>query len=308
MNTRLIAHRGGPVAAPENTLAAFRRSYQIGRADSLELDVGMTSDGVLAVLHDDTMERTTNGRGRLDQTPWSEVAQLDAGSWFAPQFKGEPVPRLDQVMDWAKGRIPLTLELKASLQSRAGVAEALLQLIEERGMESQVSVISFSRPLVEEVERLRPELQTGLLFSERPTLKRVATGVAAGVGAGLVMAAVAGAPLLAGLGLCLFSAVSGGWLGKKVAARRLQSEALKSGVDTVLPFWIDVDRGLVESARAAGKSVVPYTANHPRLVRHLFNLGVAGVITDVPEQQSQVPIEEAGRTPGTNLVHSRNPC
>src|SRR5512134_2899743 len=87
----IIAHRGSSTHAPENTLAAFVLAADQG-ADAIELDVTLTRDGQVVVIHDDTLERTTNGHGRIDQLLYAQVAQVDAGAKFDPKFAGERVP------------------------------------------------------------------------------------------------------------------------------------------------------------------------------------------------------------------------
>src|SRR6478609_8173094 len=92
---QVIGHRGLLQSAPENTLAGFRACLEL--RVGFEFDVRRTSDGQLVCLHDQTLERTTNGKGLLSGLPWSEVEKLDAGGWFDPAFRGERVPRVDQV-------------------------------------------------------------------------------------------------------------------------------------------------------------------------------------------------------------------
>lgn len=277
----IVAHRGGSKKAPENTLASARHAYASG-ATSMELDVGLSSDGEFFVLHDDTLDRTTNGKGRLDQTPSTLVETLDAGSWFGPEFAGEPVPRLTQILDFAKDKIHFTLEMKKSA-AKPGVARKLVDMLKERGMTGQVSVISFSSQFVHEVEALAPEIDTGLLLSEQPTVKAMKTGLAAGAGAGLVASLAGGAHPAAALGITVGSGLVGALVGKWISSNRNQQLASRMGVDAVLPFWLDADKGLVKAAESHGKRVVPYTANHPWLVGRLQRNGVASVITDVPE-------------------------
>ena len=277
----IIAHRGGAKRAPENTLASARHAYASG-ASSMELDVGLSSDGEFYILHDDTLDRTTNGRGRLDQTPAAEIDQLDAGSWFASEFAGEPVPRLADALDFAKDKIHFTIEMKASA-ARPGVAKRLLGLLREREMTEQVSVISFACDFVQEVESLAPEIDTGLLLSERPTVTSMKTGLALGAAAGLVGSLAGQIHPLAGLGITVASSVLGALAGKWVSSKSQQALVKKVGVDTLLPFWLDANKGLVKAAQDQGKRVVPYTANHPFLVKNLVANGVAAVITDVPE-------------------------
>ena len=96
----VIAHRGGSVVAPENTLEAFRRAIDSG-ADAIELDVRLTKDGHLAVIHDRRVDRTTSGTGVIGRLTLAEIKELDAGSWFGPDFKSARVPTLDEVVDEA---------------------------------------------------------------------------------------------------------------------------------------------------------------------------------------------------------------
>jgi glycerophosphoryl diester phosphodiesterase len=107
----LYAHRGASADAPENTLAAFRRAIAAG-ADGVELDVHLSADGVPMVIHDATLGRTTDGDGRVGAYPAAELALLDAGSWFAADYAGEPVPTLSEVLDLLAGKLRINIEIK----------------------------------------------------------------------------------------------------------------------------------------------------------------------------------------------------
>ena len=96
--TRVVAHRGNSAVAPQNTLAAFEAAARAG-ADSIELDVQLTSDGHVVVIHDDTLDATTSGTGWLKDTPLAAVRELDAGAWFAPAYAGQRVPLLAEVVE-----------------------------------------------------------------------------------------------------------------------------------------------------------------------------------------------------------------
>jgi glycerophosphoryl diester phosphodiesterase len=281
-----IAHRGASKQAPENTLAAFRRAYALG-ANSTELDVALSSDGEMFILHDDTLDRTTNGRGPISGLTANEISRLDAGSWFSPAHADEQVPKLAEVLDWAKDKIHLTIEMKPS-SVKAGVAERLVSMINARDMTDQVSVISFASDFVNEVEELAPAIDTGLLLSERPTVentcKGAKLGLAVGVGAGLLGSLSGVLSPMAALGVAAASVFLGGWLGKLVVSAQHRKLARNIRVDTVMPFWLDANKGLVRAAQEHGKRVVPYTANNPKLVGHLFDNGVTAVICDVPER------------------------
>lgn len=94
----IIAHRGASSAAPENTLAAFRRAADEGAA-WIECDVKLTADGRPIIFHDDTLDRTTDGGGVVDDYTLDVIGALDAGGWFSPEFRGEPVPTLEEMLD-----------------------------------------------------------------------------------------------------------------------------------------------------------------------------------------------------------------
>ncbi|MBI2962747.1 MAG: glycerophosphodiester phosphodiesterase [Deltaproteobacteria bacterium] len=106
-----IAHRGASGHCPENTRVAFLRAIESG-ADMVELDCQRTRDGALVILHDETLERTTNGRGRVRDRTLKELKALDAGSWFASRFAGEEVLTLEQAIEILRGHVELNLEIK----------------------------------------------------------------------------------------------------------------------------------------------------------------------------------------------------
>lgn len=107
----IFAHRGASRYAPENTMAAFDLAFSMG-APAIELDTMLTKDGVPVVMHDRTVNRTTNGSGRVDQLTFGEIARLDAGSYFSKDFTGERVPRLADVLAKYKGKMLVNIELK----------------------------------------------------------------------------------------------------------------------------------------------------------------------------------------------------
>ena len=107
------AHRGFSKIAPENTIPALQAAFDAG-ADLAEIDVRMTADGAVVLMHDALVDRTTSGNGLVSALSLSEVKQLDAGSWFERSYAGTSVPTLDEVLDWSRGRLALLIELKNS--------------------------------------------------------------------------------------------------------------------------------------------------------------------------------------------------
>ena len=127
---RIIGHRGAAASAPENTLAGFRRAAALG-ARWVEFDVRLTRDGRCILLHDDTLERTTDGRGAAARMGFAEIRRLDAGSWFAPEFRGELVPSLEEAIAClGELRLGAVVELKPSPGGEAELARAALAVLE----------------------------------------------------------------------------------------------------------------------------------------------------------------------------------
>lgn len=161
--TRVIAHRGFSGAAPENTIAAIRAAIEI-EADMAEIDVTLTSDGHIVVFHDETLDRTTNGSGRVSDFTLAELQQLDAGSWFAPEFAGERIPTLDAVLDEIDGQILLNVEIKSEAVER-GVVAKVASAIYKRKMDGLVVVSSFSPTALEQMHAEAPDIRTAVLYN-----------------------------------------------------------------------------------------------------------------------------------------------
>ena len=158
----VVGHRGWSAVAPENTLVSAKLAVQAG-ADGTEFDVQATRDGVVVLLHDKTLDRTTNGQGELSTKTWPELQSLDAGSWKAPQFASEPLPTLDQQLRALKDTdCQPVIEIKAT-----GISDKVVRAVRELGMVDQVAVIAFSGDVVREIRTLEPRIPCAWLASER---------------------------------------------------------------------------------------------------------------------------------------------
>jgi glycerophosphoryl diester phosphodiesterase len=162
----IIGHRGALDCAPENTMASFREALAQG-ADLIELDVQMSADGQLVVIHDQTLERTTNGRGLVADTTLAEIQALDAGSWFSPEFAGERVPELSEVLAWIKGKAGLAIEIKNGPIFYEGIEQKIVGALKRYDMIEHTIVISFDHPCLYRIKKLCPELNTGILVVSR---------------------------------------------------------------------------------------------------------------------------------------------
>ena len=158
----VIAHRGASSYAPENTFAAFDLAIRMG-VSHIELDVHFTSDGHVVVIHDDTVDRTTNGHGPVASHTLTGLQALDAGSWFGKGFAGERIPVFAAVLERYKGRVHIHVEIKGHSPH---LVERTVDLVREHAMERAVTITSFQRSSLEETRAYAPELPTGWLVGQ----------------------------------------------------------------------------------------------------------------------------------------------
>jgi glycerophosphoryl diester phosphodiesterase len=165
----VIGHRGAAGLAPENTLASFRTAIALG-VDAVEFDLHLSRDRELVVIHDDTLDRTTTGTGRIEALSLEEIRRADAGAKWGPRFAGERVPTLREVIDLVRETAPprfrLNIELKFAAGRKGGpegFEQKVLDLVREAGMLTRTTVQSFHHPSVALAKRLAPEIRAGLL-------------------------------------------------------------------------------------------------------------------------------------------------
>lgn len=162
---KIVGHRGAKAYEPENTLRSIRRALALG-VQAVEIDIHLSRDGHLAVIHDATVDRTTNGQGRVAELDWAALRRLDAG-------QGERIPELAEVVEAVLGRAHLFIEVKAP-----EAAPVLLKFLRERQLFEAVTVISFWHPVIKALRQEEPRLQAGVLFVgcpvDPPALARAA--------------------------------------------------------------------------------------------------------------------------------------
>jgi glycerophosphoryl diester phosphodiesterase len=272
----VIAHRGASGYAPEHTLASYDLALEMG-ADYLEQDLQMTKDGVLVVLHDDTLDRTTGGTctGRVIDRTLEEVQRCDAGSWFnvahpdraRPEYAGQRIPTLEEVLARYGERASFYIETK-NPEDAPGMEEALLALLDRYDLrrpaagEWRVLIQSFSEQSLRKIHALDPSLPLIQLTRARWATPRT------------------------------------------IRARLPEIREYAVGIG---PSWRDVDARLVEAARAACLEVHPYTVNEPARMERLTALGVSGMFTDTPDVLlAQRPADEPRRRTALRLAAERN--
>lgn len=252
-----IAHRGASSLAPENTLVAAQKAFDLG-ADMWELDVSVTADGELILLHDDSLVRTTNVQTVFpDRTPWlitnftlTELRQLDAGAWFietdpfgtiaggavtpAEQkaIRGQPLPTLREALLFTRERDwRVNIEIKELIPPLTNfpVLEAVVNLVESLTMRKQVLLSSFVHPYIQQAKALSPAIAAAVLLD-------------------------AGAAWPTGL-----------------------------TVDAFHPHYTSVETTRTQALRREGVGVNPWTVNDPAEMERLIRAGVTGMFTDFPQ-------------------------
>ena len=243
----VMAHRGGAGLWPENTLLAFERARELG-ADVIEMDVQSTADGVLVVLHDATLDRTTDGSGRVGALTLAQLKKLDAGYRFSTdggktfpwRGRGVAVPTLDEVFT----RLPSMRFNIEPKQESPSIVKPLCRAIREKGMADKVTVGSFRQGVLDEFRKECPEVATSAGPGEVAEFLRASRNGGA-----------AGEPKF----------------------KALQVPETAMGVQVLT-------RSFVESARARGLQVHAWTVNDADAMRRLKDLGVDGIMTDYPDR------------------------
>ncbi|NOZ27924.1 MAG: glycerophosphodiester phosphodiesterase [Chloroflexi bacterium] len=160
----VFAHRGAKAVAPENTIPAFLKAAEMG-ADGVELDVQFSSDGALVVIHNMTLDETTDGHGRVTSHTLEELKRLDAGSWFAPEFAGTRLCTLEEALDAIGDRLLVNIEMKSFSMGNDGMAEEVARIIQQRDLYDQVLVSSFNPFTLRRLKKVDPRIETGLLYA-----------------------------------------------------------------------------------------------------------------------------------------------
>lgn len=139
----VLGHRGARAYAPMNTLPGFECAAEQG-ADGIELDIHLSKDGEIVVIHDFTVDATTNGTGNVADLTLAQLKELDAGSWFGTEFAGAQIPTLDEVFEWVAQRFLVNVEIKSQAARTDGIEQKLAEKIKRHAMQAHVIVSSFN--------------------------------------------------------------------------------------------------------------------------------------------------------------------
>lgn len=169
-NMKIFAHRGESGLFPENTMIAFQGAFDAG-SHGIELDVQMTKDGELVVIHDERIERTTNGIGFVKDLSLKQLKKYDAGSWFHSDYHKESIPTLQEVLNWVRSlpkELIVNIELKNDIIEYQKIEEKVLELIYQMGLQHQSILSSFNIKSLRTIYELDNKIETALLFEGVP--------------------------------------------------------------------------------------------------------------------------------------------
>ncbi|MCG9125997.1 hypothetical protein JT359_00195 [Candidatus Poribacteria bacterium] len=162
-----IAHRGASGIAPENTIAAFKKAIEIG-VDAVELDLQGTADGEVVVIHDASLDRTTDQSGQIKDSSLETIKQADAGTWFDTKFAGESVPTLAEALVAIADNAIALLEIKD-----VSVTESVVRIVQKMDMVEQSVIISFNSSAIQTVRSLEPRLPTGYIIGSKENIQPI---------------------------------------------------------------------------------------------------------------------------------------
>lgn len=168
MSNLCVAHRGFSGIAPENTMAAVTLAMEQPYVQWIEVDVQLSKDGVPLLIHDYTLNRTTNGRGPVKDRTWEELQRLDAGRWKSKAYAGEKLISLDEFLDKIKGRLQANIEVKTEGNLYPGIEEKIISAVRKRRMEQDVVLTSFEPRILAKIKELGRGIRTGLIIDRKP--------------------------------------------------------------------------------------------------------------------------------------------
>lgn len=167
MTTKIIAHRGASKYAPENTMPAFELAYKM-KADGIETDIQLTKDNIPVLIHDEQINRTTNGKGYIKDFTFDQLKQLDAGSWFSSEFSGTSIISLDEFLQWAKDKLlNLNIELKNNKIDYRHLESIVYEMIDYYQLLNRTILSSFNPNSIKRMRRFANGVNVSFLTSRR---------------------------------------------------------------------------------------------------------------------------------------------
>ncbi len=240
----VIGHRGASGYYPENTLVSFEKAIEMG-ADMLELDVHVTKDDSIVVMHDYSVSRTTNGKGEIENMDFDEIRALDAGSWFNEKFKNEKVPTLNEVLQLVNGRTKVLVELKwPSKGIYKDLVKKVIDIVRQHHAESWVILQSFETRYLQQAAELAPDLTVQQLVFGKSALLPV-------------------------------------YFERSLKFGNFKPEPNAASVNI---FYMYITPSFLKKMHKMGKTVYAFTPNNESDMRKLIAMGVDGIITNYPDK------------------------
>jgi len=168
----VIAHRGANKYAPQNTISAFKKAYELG-CDGFETDVHITKDGKIVICHNYTIDETSTGKGKVADMTLDELKSYDFGSYFSKQFEGTEIPTIDEFLSFVETTdiSVLNIEIKSPRESETAIVRETIKAVKEHDLFDRLLISSFDPKLLVEAKRIDSKCKTGFLYSPKsPTL------------------------------------------------------------------------------------------------------------------------------------------
>lgn len=244
-NTKIaiIAHRGASGSAPENTIAAIQLALKM-EADMIEIDVHLSKDGIPVIIHDETLNRTTNGKGEVKNFNVEDLKKLDAGKWFSDKYIGEKIPTLEEVITLIKGKCILLIEIKHGSSIYPNIEKTVLEIIHDKKAEKECIIQSFECEVLDNLRKLNCPVE----------IQKLVTG---------------NVPFLP---LHIDSKLKFG------------SIYQYQKVSAINPNFKFVNTNAVNKIHASGKKIFTWTVNEEQEMKRMIEYGVDGIITNFPEK------------------------
>jgi len=240
-NVTITSHRGAGGLAPENTISSIDKGMALG-ADRIEVDVRQTKDKIVVCLHDSKIDRTTNGKGEVDNYTGKELAGFDAGSWFSKEFKNEKIPTLEDILQKTLNKVHLLVEIKEGGEIYPEIEKNVVDIINKYKAKEWVIIQSFNDSILTRIHRIDPEIKLHkLLIVKFPFL------------------------------YLLYD--------EDFRINKLQNYDFVEEFSVFLPF---TTKALIKEIHRMNKRINVWTVNDSVRINRLLNLGVDGIITDFP--------------------------
>ena len=238
-----IGHRGAGGLAPENTLSAIAKGLE-NKVDRIEIDVQQTADGKVILMHDMSVDRTTNGHGLVKNYTLADISKLDAGSWFDKKFANEKIPTLDETIKFINAKAELIIEIKRGDDYYPGIEENIFKIIKDNNSSKWCIIHSFYTDVLERIHKLDPSIRLHKLLICKLRLL----------------------PII---------------IDKSIEILDFNNYPYIEEYSINYHF---ANKGIIEMIHAKGKKVNVWVPNDQRMINNLISLGVDGIITDYPDK------------------------